>query len=241
MAKRHCEGAGGELPLLHRLAIAYLMLPVIVYLVGWFEWWFGIPVSALVLLALRRALSGSWRLRPRTIALLAVAFGWVMLTAAGGVFDLYNGDWFEHRTLLLDLGRYPWPAYLPDPLTDLLAANAPAQTEKYLSLLRYYLGYFMVPGLVAHLLGPAALNWAVPLWTGIGVALILSLFTRHLRGYGIALGVLILIFFSGMDIVRVILFEGWNWIDLRVVDDRGWPGLYKYIYIYIYIYMEKPH
>ncbi len=226
MTKRHSEIAGGDLPLLHRLAIAYLMLPVIVFLVGWFEWGVGIPVSALVLLALRRALSGSWRLRlrPRTIALLAVAFGWVMVTAAGGVFDLYNGDWRYRRILLIELGRYPWPAYLPDPLTDLLTANAPAQTEKYLSLLRYYLGCFMVPGLAARLLGPAALNWAVPLWIGIGVALILALFTRHLRGYGIALGALILIFFSGMDIVRVILFEGWNWIDLRV-DYHGWPGL----------------
>ena len=158
MTKRHGEIAGGDLPLLHRLAIAYLMLPVIVFLVGWFEWGVGIPVSALVLLALRRALSGSWRLRLRlrTVALLAVAFGCVMATAAGGVFDLYNGDWFHHRTLLLELGRYPWPTYLPDPLTDLLTANSPAQTEKYLSLLRYYLGYFMVPGLAARLLGPAA-------------------------------------------------------------------------------------
>ena len=148
MAKRHSsliaylhaqikpEVAGGELPLLHRLAIAYLMLPVLVYLLGWFEWWFGIPVSALVLLGLRRALSGSWRLRLRTVALLAVAL--MMLTAAGGVFDLYNVDWFHHRTLLLELGRYPWPTYHGSAHDQLAGSNR------------------KIPVLVALLLAPAS-------------------------------------------------------------------------------------
>lgn len=50
-----------DLPLLHRLAIVYLMLPVIIWLVGWFEWWVGIPAAVLLAMAFRQALSGSWR------------------------------------------------------------------------------------------------------------------------------------------------------------------------------------
>ena len=209
--------AGGELPLLHRLAIVYLMLPMVVWLVGWFEWWFGIPVAVLLMLAFRQALSGSWRLRlrPATVALLLVALGWVMMTAAGGLLDHKNGDWLKHRAVLLDLGRYPWPTYFP-------SSHLPDQTEP---LLRFYLGYYMVPGLVAHLFGPAALNWAVPLWTWIGVALILLLFTRRHRGWGIVIASAILMFFSGMDFLRMILLRGWEWTDL-FVNRPGYPTVY---------------
>ena len=63
-------------PMLHRLAVVYLMLPVLVWLVGGFEWWFGLPAAALLAGALRRPLSGPWRLRaptPGEAAVLAVA------------------------------------------------------------------------------------------------------------------------------------------------------------------------
>ena len=36
------------LPMLHRLAVVYLMLPVLVWLVGWFDGWVGIPATALL-------------------------------------------------------------------------------------------------------------------------------------------------------------------------------------------------
>ena len=162
-AGRRDAPAEPELPMLHRLAVVYLMLPVVVWLVGWFEWWFGLPAAALLVGALRRPLSGRWRLRaptPAEAAVLAVAALWVLATAAGGVFDPRNPDFFDYRVTLLDLGRHPWPTYLPDPL----AAWRPAPAEGPPAtppLLRYYLGWHMVPGLAAHWLGPAALSWAV--------------------------------------------------------------------------------
>ena len=211
----------GEVPLLHRLAIIYLMLPVAIWLAGWFEWWLGIPAAVLLVLAFGQALSGSWRAKPRAaaVAVIAVAVCWVMTTGAGGVFDTSLVDWLGHRTRLLELGRHPWPTFLPEPL----AAYAPDGASPF-PLLRYYLGYYMTPGLAAHWFGPAALNWAAPLWTWIGVALILLMFTREHRGWGAALAALIFIFFSGMDILRVILTEGWGWIDLRIEWD-GLPGI----------------
>ena len=108
--------AESALPLLHRLAVVYLMLPVVVWLVGWFEWWLGLPAAALLVGALRRPLSGPWRLRaptPAEAAVLAVAALWVLATAAGGVFDPRNLDFFEQRVILLDLGRHPGPRTCP--------------------------------------------------------------------------------------------------------------------------------
>ena len=97
LLKRIREGSRGtafpSLPVPHRLAILYLMTPLAVWLVGWFQWWFGIPAAALLALGLWQALSGSWRVTPRfaiVLVLLLVAAGWVMMTAAGGVFDVHN-------------------------------------------------------------------------------------------------------------------------------------------------------
>ena len=219
---RPADDDARELPLTHRLAIIYLMLPVVIWLVGWFQWWLGIPATILLSLALWPALSGSWRPSPRaaTFAVLAVAACWVMASGAGGVFDSGLIDWLGHRTRLLELGRHPWPTFLPEPL----AAYAP--NEAYSPpLLRYYLGYYMTPGLAAHWFGPAALNWAVPIWTWLGAALILLMFTRERRGWGVALALLIFIFFSGMDVLRQILTEGWGWIDLQIEWD-GLPGIH---------------
>ena len=125
-----------KLSVLHRLAILYLMLPVLIWLLGWFHWWLGVPATALLAFALWPVLSGSWRvsLRPATLALLLVAAGWVMLTAAGGVFDINNFDWPKHRALFLDLSRSSWPTYLPSyfstyyPLMILCCASTSATT-----------------------------------------------------------------------------------------------------------------
>ena len=199
----HADKAGGGLPLLHRLAIIYLMVPLIIWLVGWFHWWFGIPAAVLIILAFRPALSGPLRLslpRSMTFAILLLAAVWMMSTAAGGVFDATNADWNKHRWILLNLGYYPWPTFIPDFLAPYLSPEFHSPF-----LLRYYLGWYIVPGSFARLLGSDVLNWAVPLWTWLGIALILLLFVRERRGWSVIFAAVIFIFFGGMDFLRLIL------------------------------------
>ncbi len=256
-----------KLSALHRLAILYLMLPVLIWLLGWFHWWLGLPAAVLLGLALWPVLAGPWRpslplvlflvvlarliasitdglldlnieawfglpatallafalwralTGPRrgelpavTLALLLVALAWVMLTAAGGVFDLANLDWPKHRALFFALSNGSWPTHTPS-----YFSTAP--------LLRYSLGYYLVPGLAGQWLGPAVLTWAVPLYTWGGVALILLLFTRGLRGWRAILAVLVLICFGGMDTIPTILSESWDWSALSITFDQGWPRI----------------
>ena len=139
----------------------------------------------LLVLGLWQVLSGSWqvKIQPVTVALLLIAFAWVTMTAAGGVLDVGNFDWDKHRAVLLDLARGDWPTYLP------------AYFEAPL-LLRYYLGYYMVPGLIGSWFGPAVLNWIVPLWTWGGTALTILLFTRRLYGWKAVSAAVMLIFFA---------------------------------------------
>ena len=232
------DGAASvRIPLVHRLAILYLTLPVAVWLVGWFEWWFGVSLAALVALGLWQAIgparaSLNWQtfcrtlrmaLRPATVALLVIAFAWVMLTAAGGVFDVHNPDWHKHRLIFLDLSRNEWPVQLPAWTSD-LSVFLPGEVGRPGSLLRYYLGYYMVPGLLGKWLGPVALNWAVPFWTWCGVGLMLLLFTRWFRGWKVPAAAAILILFSGMDAVSVIVFGGWEWPELGFAWN-SWPEI----------------
>ena len=128
-----------DIPVVHRLAILYLVLPVGVWLAGWFEWWFGIPATALLAFGLWKAMSGCWKLRLSTTAfvVLLMAAGWVMLTAAGGVLLLDNYDWPKHRAIFTDLGQFAWPVRLPDYL-QAHAASHPSTDP----LLRYYIGYY---------------------------------------------------------------------------------------------------
>ncbi len=190
--------------MLHRLAILYVTLPLAIWLVDWFEWWVSVPLMALLALGLRPALSGSWRAGPPTLAtlvLLLAALGWVMLTGAGNFLDHDNYDWPTNRAIFLDLARgaraggptvYPMPYLEAEPF-----------------LLRYYLGWYMVPGLAGRWLGPATLNWAVPLWTWAGTVLVALLFARGLPTWRAALlAAVILVFFSGMDALKVLAYEG---------------------------------
>ena len=210
----------GELPLVHRLAMAYLLAPLAVWLLGWFHWWVGVPATALLAVGVWKALSGSWRWRRpsrTTVVLALVAGAWVMTTPAGGVFTTAS-DWPAHRIHFLDLTRGGWPTYPVDYLHD-----APP-------LFRYYLGWYMVPALAARWLGPAALNWAVPLWTWCGAALVLLLFARRLPTLRAALlAVAVLVFFSGMDVVELALREGVP-DAVRMIRDKldpnwEWPRL----------------
>ncbi len=220
------DSGSEEIPVVHRLAIIYLMLPVVIWLVGWFEWWLGVPTAVLLVLSLWDALSGSWKvsLRPATIVVALIALAWVTFSAASGIFDIQNPDWVKHRAIFLDLARGAWPVYLPI-WASKLTAYLPGDVELSLALLRYYLGYYIVPGLLGKWFGVAALNWVVPLWTWSGVALLSLMFVRGLRGWGVLAASLILIFFSGMDVVTPEHFTGWEWptFGFGLDSPNGWP------------------
>lgn len=225
---RNSPDDGPELPVPHRLTLAYLVLPLIVWLVGWFEWWVGIPAAVLLTVGFRNALRGSWWAppRPAVVVLLIVAVGWVLLTPAGGVGgpreDDYS-DWFKHRALLSELGANAWPVRPTNPLDAYLPAN---EADAAAPLLRYYLGWYMVPGLAASWFGLEALYWAVPLWQGCGAALIVLMFASVCRGWReIAAAVAILLCFSGMDLLRNLLLEGVDWLDWSTAfrSAGGWP------------------
>ena len=200
----------GGLPLSHRLSIVYLAAPVVVWLVGWFEWWIGLPVAGLLVAGLSGALSGSWRISltlPVLVSLLA-ALAWMLLTPISGLWAA-SMDLKLIFDVLLEIGRGEWPTYATDYLNE------------YPPLLSYYLGFAMVPGLVGRWLGSATLSWALPLYTWIGIGLMIVVFTRGLSTLRASLlSIVVLVFFSGMEVLEFVLHLGpldaWDFISSRL-------------------------
>lgn len=220
------------LPLAHRLALLYLAAPLGVWLVGWFAWWVGLPLAALLAVALLGALGGSWRPRTWRVGggLAAATLIWVLLSPVSGVFLPEGQDWIAHRATFLDLGG-DWPVYL----TEFVDRPQP--------LFRYHLGYFIVPGLIGKWLGTTALNWAVPLWTWTGLTLLAVLFSHALPSLRTALLAVVVgvVLFSGMDALQYVLREGpwdgvarfWDRVDKRLspvfLMNRDSPVFLEYL------------
>ena len=81
-----------KLSALHRLAILYLMLPVLIWLLGWFHWWLGLPAAVLLGLALWPVLAGPWR-PSLPLVLFLVVLARLIASITDGLLDLNIEAW----------------------------------------------------------------------------------------------------------------------------------------------------
>ena len=194
----------------------YLLLPLPLFLLGWFQMWLSAPLSLALIWAVWRYL---WPLcrgpsslgSGELLVTFLLALCWVMLSAGGGLMQTHDfADWVKHDAVFLDLVRHSWPVAFDS-------------SDDRLELFRYYLGFYLPPAFAAKLLGIGALNLFIPVWMTLGVWLVLLLCIPRAGLRWALASSLILIAFSGMDILRVIAFEQpealklgkiqleWNW------------------------------
>lgn len=196
--------------LLDGLAIAYLTLPLAIFLAGWFEPWIGLPLIACLAYALWNGTRESARRRdgrrapvvgaaPAARATgcgaleLAVALGIGLLWAlCGGTghWLFANPDWQVRDAVLHDLVVGAWPVgYGP--------------LDGHATLLRAPLAYYLPAALFGKLLGLPAAHVAMAAWTGLGATLfllqVLSLAPPRLGAALAAAAVIVL--FSGLDLI----------------------------------------
>jgi hypothetical protein len=210
---------------LDRIAVGYLCLPLVIFLLGWFELWAAVPMVACVAYALKglaaRAPAGGARL-PITWLQLAIAVavgcGW---TVFGGTDHLVfaNADWHIRDAVLHDLVASPWPVGY-------------GVLDGKESLLRAPIAYYLPAALIGKMAGLAAAHLAMAVWTALGATLfllqVLSLTPSRL---GVAVTVAaVVVLFSGLDIVGNLLNAGprfrtdWN-ITMHL---EWWAGKYQY-------------
>ena len=224
-ADPQAAGPGHPLDPLDRIAVAYLAVPLTIFLVGWFKLWVALPLLVCVGFALRPLVDGRHRTgssSPVTPLHLVVAVlvgcSWTFL---GGADHLVfaNADWHIRDAVLHDLVVSPWPVGY-----GLLDGKE--------SLLRAPLGFYLPAALVGKWLGLPAAHSAMGFWTALGATLfLLQVLSLTPPRWAVAAGVCaIVVLFSGLDIIGSLLNDGprfrsdWN-ITTHL---EWWAGKYQY-------------
>ena len=210
---------------LDRSVIGYLVLPTMLFLVGWFKWWVGLPLVVCVCYALKplwQVVPGAeWRLpSTRLHLILAIVVGctWTLL---GGADHLVfaNPDWYVRDAVLHDLVSSPWPVGY-------------GVWDGKESLLRAPVAFYLPAAVVGKVLGLSVAHMAMGLWTAAGSTLfLLQVLSLTPSRVSVALLVVtVVVFFSGLDIVGSLIMDGPRFrSDWNVTTHLEWWA-HKYQY-----------
>jgi hypothetical protein len=181
---------------LFRVTWLYLLVPFILFCLGWFRLIVALPIAALMLWVLWKlwddtaSAEGSF---PRmTIPLIVISGLWVFLSGVGG-YAFQNWDHHWRNAVLHDLITYDWPVVYSS------IERGPVK------MLVYYVGYWLPAALAGKLLGWGAANFILFLWTWLGVLLTVLHLNLKLKTSPFKTA-LLLIAFSGMDALGTLLF-----------------------------------
>ena len=220
-------------------SFTYLMLPLLIFLLGFLKPMFGIICGIALLCVWRLSITSKGNqndirvtgesestIRIWEIVFLAmVSLVWCILGGQGGYF-YQTSDWNERNAIFRDLIEREWPVYYD-------------QTD---TVLTYYIGHWLPAALVGKavyiLSGSAEIAWkignnALLLWSSLGIIACLLLLFRVSRANTFrqrSIAVLIFVFFSGLDVIGTIL-QGWGLRDyFEIMHLEWWAGgdVYQY-------------
>lgn len=172
------------LSLIQFLSIAYLTLPLLIFCASFLLWPLTVIITAIIVFILvRAARQTSFQFNPTwlDLLLLTIAFTWTMLAGIIPIL-IQSSDWIKHYAILNLLRSQHWP---------------PVLDGEYL---RYSIAYYLVPAL-ADKIAPGIIEWAVGLWTVLGVWLAFRLLTQSSNWQRALVFVAVFVFFSGCDLV----------------------------------------
>ncbi len=183
---------------LFRITYFYLTIPFIIFCMGWLRLPIAIPVGVVILWALWQLLhrvqesqSESLPLR-NTLYVLLITGIWVFLSGVGG-YSFQNWDHHWRNAVLRDLISFDWPVYYSTP------------EKGPITMLIYYVGYWLPAAWAGKLLGWKFANFIFFLWTWLGILLTVLHLNLKLKT-SLFKTSLLLIFFSGMDILGTLFF-----------------------------------
>lgn len=170
----------------------YLALPIVIFLLGWCRPLVGIPLAGVCVWSLvlcfrnrENYIELEWKLSQadkwKLVVIAAIIFVWVVLSGVGG-YAWQNEDHASRNRMLNILVDYKWP---------------PTAGEKGFV---YYVGTWLPAALVGKISDLDKAYAALFLWILLGVFLVYALICIWRRKI-VFWPLLILIFFSGLDII----------------------------------------
>ena len=172
--------------------VIYLCIPLFLFLFTFLNLWFA-ALSAVLLVVLVCCV---WHThaQQKTPLPMSLYRYWPLLLVVtglvyGGIWSPFNyWDWQKHFAIFNLLIDQAWPPHI-----ELVGQE---------HFLRYGLGWYLVPALLARVIGFVALTPTMFLWTLLGTCLALLLGLRELhKWWHLLLATLVFFFFSGLDLV----------------------------------------
>lgn len=195
-------------------AYAILIVPILIFFVGWLKWYFAILFSGVLLFGAYWAIKKDYWDNKDCIEMpVSILIGagaaftlWVLISGSCYV-SVGSMDIIWRNTLLCDLVNYDWPTYYPE-------------SNEYLC---YYFTFWLVPALFGKLFGgvPAAFI-ALACWMVFLLIVVFMLIAYCFKDYKkstLKTIVVFMIMWSGINILGMLLVEhlgleplnlGWN-------------------------------
>jgi hypothetical protein len=204
--------------LLERATLVYVVLPFLIFSLGWVKAVYSIPLAVVVLVGLYRAQrarspsddgDGSAAATPREAlgyAILLACVVVVVVYSGTGAYAVQGGGHYRNNSFLLDLIHSPWPLGFE----KVGSRNEPG-------VLAFYIANALTPALVGRALGWAAAFHFSLIWAVVGVFLAVCWFVR-LVGRASPLYGLLFLLFGGLDLVARTFVMGWSDRSLHMVD-----------------------
>ena len=182
---------------IHRLTYLYLIIPFMLFCLGWLRLEFSLPGIALALWILWRIWTPGSSARAEIpvrelLYAAALALLWVFLSGIGGyAFQNWDHNW--RNAVFRDLITHPFPVIYSSP------------ENGSINMLVYYVGYWLPAVFAGKVIGWQAANFILFLWSWSGVLLTALQISMKMKTPAFR-SLLFFIFFSGMDFIGVLLF-----------------------------------
>lgn len=208
----------------------YLLLPVLIFCIGWCKWYIGGVMSCVIAIGAylsvheymlsgsveRSSLSVDKRILWKCFMAVIIIALWVVLSGIGG-YVWQNDDHFSRNTIFQILVKEDWPVLRSMEINGTLQERG----------LIYYIGFWLPAGLIGKAFGQEVGDAFQCIWAILGIAIFYSLICYWRKKVSLW-PLFIFIFFSGLDIVGT-LRNGAPLMTLWGVEHlERWPGYYQY-------------
>lgn len=192
-------------------ALFYLGIPVFLSLFTFFNYYFVFMAAiAMIILIASVYKHHPYNARYGIRFVTSAKRYWPLLIASSIVvllsvtFSFKASDWNKHHAVFNMLSSSTWP-----PVFDL---------DNQLYVLRYYLGWYVVPALFGKIAGSNMLAFVIFVWTTAGISLSLMLcFHKTKKAKHFFILFIVFFFFSGLDIVGAFVMD----YDMKPIS-RDW-------------------
>ena len=192
------------------LAYLYILLPFIIFSIGWMGKKYWIPIVLILLYCFKRAVMDtkvswmpSWNRENimKIVMALAIICVWVYFSGIGKVV-FQNTDHSVRNSIFEILVKYDWPVINYDVNMEVFDRGTSA------TALIYYIGYWLPSAVVGKVAGLQAGYLFQMFWAVLGIAIVYFFICIHKKRL-LIWPLLVLMFFSGLDILGM-FFRGFD-------------------------------